>query len=110
MQNAKCRMQNLGSPAFVRLWRGERWLLPLFLTAAVCHAQQEKMSREWSVDLGCRTDSSPAVAPDGTIYLGAFDGKLWALNPNGWRKWTFQTGLEVKSSPAVGPDGTIYFG
>jgi outer membrane protein assembly factor BamB len=54
--------------------------------------------------------SSPAVAPDGTIYFASFDGSLWALTPEGKVKWKFKAGLEIKSSPAVAADGTILFG
>lgn len=54
--------------------------------------------------------SSPAVALDGTIYVGNFTGELCALTPEGKVKWKYQTGLEIKSSPAVATDGTIYFG
>ncbi len=56
------------------------------------------------------SDSSPAVGHDGTIYLGRFDQKLCAMDPDGRIKWNFKTGSEVQSSPAVGQDGTIYFG
>ena len=55
-------------------------------------------------------DSSPAVAPDGTIYQATFLGNLFAVTPEGRRKWTFQINSEIKSSPAIGDDGTIYFG
>ena len=55
--------------------------------------------------------SSPAVAPDGTVYIGADDGKLYALNPaNGAINWEFNTRTFVMSSPAIGADGTVYFG
>jgi len=54
--------------------------------------------------------STPAVAPDGTIYAGAFDGKLHAIAPDGKERWHFQAGREIKSSPAIADDGTIYFG
>ncbi len=56
------------------------------------------------------SSSTPAVAPDGTIYAAAFDGKLHALSSDGKQIWRFQAGLEIKSSPAIGDDGTIYFG
>jgi outer membrane protein assembly factor BamB len=65
---------------------------------------------EWSATIGCISDSSPALGPDGTIYFGTFDGKLWALNQDGSRKWVFRAGSEIKSSPALAPDGTLYFG
>lgn len=54
--------------------------------------------------------STPAVAPDGTIYVGSFGGILHALTPDGRERWHFQAGREIKSSPAVADDGTIYFG
>jgi outer membrane protein assembly factor BamB len=56
------------------------------------------------------TLSSPAVAADGTIYVGTFGGKLLAISPEGKEQWYFQAGREIKSSPAVADDGTIYFG
>jgi outer membrane protein assembly factor BamB len=65
----------------------------------------------WSLQLSkTDSDSSPALAPDGTIYQGTFDGKLFAVTPQGEIKWTFQAGREIQSSPAVGDGGTIYFG
>lgn len=54
--------------------------------------------------------STPAVGQDGTIYVGAFDGKLHAISPGGRRRWVYQAGREIKSSPAIADDGTIYFG
>lgn len=54
--------------------------------------------------------SSPAIAPDGTIYFGAQDNHLYALAPNGSLKWRFATGDWVDSTPAIGADGTVYFG
>ena len=54
--------------------------------------------------------SSPAIAPDGTIYFGSANGKFYALNPAGLQKWFFQTGGEIQSSPAIDTDRTIYFG
>jgi outer membrane protein assembly factor BamB len=54
--------------------------------------------------------STPAVAPDGMVYVGSFSGRLHALAPDGSEKWHFQAGTEIKSSPAIADDGTIYFG
>ncbi len=55
------------------------------------------------------TGSSPAIAADGTIYVGSYKDFL-AVNPDGTVKWTFPTSDWVVSSPAIGADGTIYFG
>ncbi len=56
--------------------------------------------------------ASPAVAHDGTIYLGtAFNPRLYALAPeNGAVKWTcrFRTGTGLVVSPVVGEAGAVY--
>lgn len=69
--------------------------------------------RLWEFERAQPIDSTPAVAADGTIYVGCVDGRLYALNPgtNETRiKWSVNAGGFVSSSPAIGPDGTIYFG
>lgn len=58
---------------------------------------------------------SPAVGPDGTIYLpfsGTNGGALYALNPDGSLKWPSPFLSSQQSSVdqlVVGADGTIYF-
>jgi outer membrane protein assembly factor BamB len=60
--------------------------------------------------------SSPAVSPNGMIYVGEGDGdgygpkRLVALNQTGQIQWSFTTGDLVLSSPAIAVDGTIYVG
>ncbi|TVR58244.1 MAG: hypothetical protein EA426_10485 [Spirochaetaceae bacterium] len=54
--------------------------------------------------------SSPALAPDGTVYIGSDDDRLYAINPDGTQLWSRETGGRVYSSPAVGADGTVYVG
>jgi outer membrane protein assembly factor BamB len=54
--------------------------------------------------------SSPAIGPDGTIYVGSQDDYLYAVNHDGTLKWRLQTGGVVRSSPAIAADGTIYVG
>lgn len=55
--------------------------------------------------------SSPAVGPDGTVFVGCHDDALYALDPvTGAKKWEFRTGDDVDSSPSVAPDGTVYVG
>jgi outer membrane protein assembly factor BamB len=66
--------------------------------------------QKWSFTTGDSVFSSPAIGADGTIYVGAIDNKLYAINPDGSEKWSFTTGWDVFSSPAIGADGTIYVG
>lgn len=51
---------------------------------------------------------SPAIGPDGTIYIGTTLFDLHAVSPDDSVKWTYTTGNVVGSSPAVGTDSTIY--
>jgi outer membrane protein assembly factor BamB len=51
--------------------------------------------------------SSPTIADDGTIYVGAFE-KFYAVNPDGTEKWNFTTGNAIKSSAAIAVEGIIY--
>ena len=61
--------------------------------------------------------NSPAVGPDGTIYVGSNDSNVYALQWDGVKKWAFPTGAYTPNRPdltgpispiVVGPDGTIY--
>ena len=57
------------------------------------------------------TESSPAIGPDGTVYItGNYEGKnVIALHPNGTIKWILEIdNLFVESSVAIAKDGTIY--
>lgn len=92
--------------AVLRLIISLAWL-PLYAPAA---GWENVLSNDWSVALDCHSDSAPAVGNDGTIYVGTWTGKLWALNPDGSRRWVFRAGNEIKSAPAVSLDGTVYFG
>ncbi|HUB08859.1 MAG TPA: PQQ-binding-like beta-propeller repeat protein [Myxococcales bacterium] len=65
-----------------------------------------------STFLGLPSDAgngAPAIALDGTVYVGHGDG-LHALNgATGAAAWTFAS-ANVSSSPAIGGDGTVFFG
>lgn len=53
---------------------------------------------------------SSAAVEDGTVYFGAYDGNLYALDSaSGALRWKFQTMGPVRSSPAVAY-GTVYVG
>jgi len=74
-------------------------------------AGTNNLAEVWHVHLDTGNSvSSPAVAPDGTIYQGTFGGQMLAISPEGKVLWHFRTVYEIKSSPTVGADGTIYFG
>jgi outer membrane protein assembly factor BamB len=60
-------------------------------------------------------ESSPTIGPDGTIYVGSKDGRLYAVNHDdrlaalpfpASNEWAFVTGGPVRSTPAVDDNGT----
>ncbi len=71
---------------------------------------------KWQVSTGGEVVDPPAVALDGTIYVGVDDPTpsgicgqcLAALNPDGTFKWGALPHAVGFSSPSVGADGTIY--
>ena len=65
---------------------------------------------KWRYLTGDGVYSSPAIAADGTIYVGSSDYHIYAVNPDGTLKWKYLTGSVVISSPAIGADGTVYVG
>jgi trimeric autotransporter adhesin len=53
------------------------------------------------------------VAADGTVLIGSYDSRLYALNFNGTEvvcAWQFTGSGPFFSSPAIGPDGVLYVG
>jgi len=65
----------------------------------------------WEFETEGSEQSSPAIGSDGTVYVGSYDKKLYALSgKSGDKLWEFETGGSVVSSPAIGPDGTVYVG
>lgn len=65
---------------------------------------------KWSFETDFYIKGSPAIGPDGTIYVGSFDKNLYAINPDGTEEWHFTAGDLIRSTPAISSDGTIYFG
>jgi outer membrane protein assembly factor BamB len=64
---------------------------------------------KWRYQTGGIIQSSPALAADGTVFVGS-DSCLYAIDPNGTLRWRYQTGQYVYSSPALAADGTVYVG
>ncbi|MDA8774698.1 PQQ-binding-like beta-propeller repeat protein [Opitutales bacterium] len=89
-----------------------RVVIPVLMAMALAYTGVANPTAHWSTpySTGGTIFSSPAIASDGTIYIGSNDNKLHAINSNGSAKWTFTTGDWVDSTPAIGADGTVYFG
>ena len=63
----------------------------------------------WTFQAGDMIESTAAIV-DGTVYIGALDGILYAIDARtGEKRWTYQANSSIKASPAI-HDGIVYFG
>ena len=83
----------------------------LYVSADALYALYPDGTRKWRfvADWGCRT--SPAIGPDGTIYVMGGQDKLFAVYPDGTQRWMYSLDHSYEmsfASPTVDTDGTIY--
>lgn len=69
---------------------------------------------QWRLSLPGSIVATPALASNGTIYIGEFSPgagqHLYAIDSAGKVLWRYRAGGPIFGSPVVGNDGTIYFG
>jgi outer membrane protein assembly factor BamB len=80
------------------------------LCLSACHRDNNKAPQKspaWDLDLGTKFFAqSPAVASDGTVYVGTHSGLL-AISPDGKRKWKGEI-CDIVSAPVIVSHGSIY--
>jgi len=54
------------------------------------------------------TESSPTVAPDGTIYVGV-NQEVWAITPDGKQEWTAHNEGAIGAAMLVRADGSFCY-
>jgi outer membrane protein assembly factor BamB len=75
------------------------------------HALTSSGTERWEFPTNGLVFSSAAIGADNVAYIGATDGRLYAIDvATGTQRWTVPTGGEVDSSPAIGANGTVYVG
>lgn len=62
---------------------------------------------KWTFE-GAEHFSSPVIGADGTIYLAAGGGTLYAFDPSGAKRWTHTLPGEGMVRLALGDDGALY--
>ena len=62
-------------------------------------------SKLWEADLGGGIPGTPTVGQDGTIYLGATSGGVYALRPDGTIAWSTDIGGWAKDAPLLNANG-----
>jgi outer membrane protein assembly factor BamB len=94
--------------AMMAQWLPLLTLVGALATAASLCAQDGTQARSPHVSGGAIL-STPAIGPDGTIYSGSRDRRVYALAPEGAVRWQFLTGDWVDASPALNASGdTLY--
>ncbi len=79
------------------------------LTGVADTGLPENLRLRWTFQAGDMIESTAAVV-DGTVYIGALDGSLYAIAAEtGEKRWGFQAKGSIKASPSV-YNGVIYFG
>lgn len=65
----------------------------------------------WQYPTGAAVTNAPAVASDGTVYVGSTDAYFYALSSTGALKWRYAVtyGLDTASC-AIADDGSVVFG
>ncbi|NJM41570.1 MAG: PQQ-like beta-propeller repeat protein [Anaerolineae bacterium] len=65
----------------------------------------------WSANItNTWTNHGITIGSDGTLYFGAADGWLYAINPDSSLKWKYQIGSWINGVPALDSQGNIYIG
>lgn len=70
-------------------------------------------SLKWRFPMEDGAESSPAIGPDGILYIGSYDHNLYAIRDEGDEGvlvWAFPTGGAIDGSPTVDGCGTVYVG
>lgn len=77
--------------------------------AGVIYAMSLDGELRWTRQLsGGESRSTVTVGVDGTLYLGAYDSKLYAINPQDGSDFWIADTYGTSYTPAIGKDGTIY--
>jgi len=79
-------------------------------TSGYLYALYSNGTLKWELYTGWIGMAYPAIAEDGTVYVGDQDyHRLWSVAPNGTINWYYQAGEDILSSPAIDSLGVIYF-
>lgn len=64
---------------------------------------------KWTYETG-NLITAPAIDIDGTIYFGAADKNIYAINRDGTLKWIYRAEAELFGPPCLGGNGILYIG
>ena len=110
--------ESVGRRSKWKMRRRSQLMLFTFFVAGCAAGRLWSATSLWTFTTPDPVLASPVIALDGTVYLGSYDRKVYALTPGGGVKWTndlpppiyiyFATYTAVYGTPAIGADGTLY--
>lgn len=70
----------------------------------------EEGEKLWRSDLSGQVSGKPAIGDDGTIYIGADEAGLIAIDPRNPEEplWRFETDGQADVTPAIGAEGSVF--
>jgi titin len=75
----------------------------------ICAVSLDKLEIEWKYPTNTSVSWTSLIAsPEGVIYFGTNEGKLYAIDETGNYLWDVFLGGAIQSSPALDDTGTIY--
>jgi len=86
------------------------WGAILMAAGKVLYAVRPDGNVLWRVKAQRKLYGSPAVGPDGTVYVGSQDDRLYAVTREGRIRWSTSLGADVDCAPSVDDDGTVLAG
>jgi outer membrane protein assembly factor BamB len=100
-----------GSLGVAEVSVGNNGLIYCGATSGYLYALYPNGTLQWMVKTGWIGGCCPAIADDGTIYIGDQQyHRIYAVNPNGSIKWYYQAQDDILSSPIIDNNGIIYCG
>lgn len=84
------------------------WAALVVASSVLLFGRSSRADVEWRFDVGSRVLAAPAVAPNGTVYVGTGDGVVQAIAGTGVLRWSHMVEGAVAWAPVVGADGRIY--
>jgi outer membrane protein assembly factor BamB len=75
-----------------------------FITALAAETGEQ----QWQYAVQADVDGSGVIGPDGTLFIGADDGRIYAIRSDGSLRWSFVAQRDIRSSLGIAPDGTVY--
>ena len=62
----------------------------------------------WQHVVQADVDGSGVLGPENELFIGADDGRIYALRSDGSLRWSFVAQRDIRSSVGIAPDGTLY--